>query len=58
MKKIGVTGANGFIGKALVKAGAVPIFADVTKPQQLRAEIEEKKFDVILHLAAKSVADW
>lgn len=58
MPIIGVTGANGYIGKALVKAGAVPIFADVTKPIEIDAEITGKRPDVILHLAAKSNPDW
>lgn len=58
MNIIGVTGANGYIGKALVKAGAVPIFADVTNGNEVIKEIEEKKPDIILHLAAKSNPDW
>lgn len=52
--KIGITGANGFIGKALVKKGAIPILADVTNSEEIRKEIADKKPDVILHLAAKS----
>lgn len=58
MNIIGVTGANGYIGKALVKAGAIPMFCDVTRPAEIDAEITEKKPDVILHLAAKSNPDW
>lgn len=58
MNIIGVTGASGYVGTALVKAGAVPIFADVTRPAELRDEIESKRPDVILHLAAKSDPDW
>lgn len=56
--KIGVTGANGFIGKALVKAGAIPLLCDVTKPEELESEIDHEKLDVILHLAGKSSPDW
>lgn len=55
---IGVTGANGYIGKALVKAGCLPLSFDVTRPMEIRAEIAEKKPDVILHLAAKSSPEW
>jgi dTDP-4-dehydrorhamnose reductase len=58
MKLIGVTGANGYIGKALVKAGAVPIFVDVTRPEEIESQLSLTKYDVILHLAAKSKPDW
>jgi dTDP-4-dehydrorhamnose reductase len=58
MKTIGVTGANGYIGTALVKAGAVPIFADVTNALEVEREIIAKKPDAILHLASKSDPDW
>jgi dTDP-4-dehydrorhamnose reductase len=58
MKTVGVTGANGYIGKALVKAGCLPLSFDVTKPDEIRKGLEENKPDVILHLAAKSNPDW
>jgi dTDP-4-dehydrorhamnose reductase len=56
--RIGVTGANGYIGKALVAAGAFPLSFDVTKPEEIKSGIEEVKPDVILHLASKSNPDW
>lgn len=52
------TGASGYIGKALVKAGVLPICSDVTRPIELSKEIKEKKPDIILHLAAKSDPDF
>jgi dTDP-4-dehydrorhamnose reductase len=55
---IAITGANGYIGKALLKKGAVPIFADVTEPEEIKRELEATKPDVILHLAAKSDVDY
>jgi dTDP-4-dehydrorhamnose reductase len=58
MTIIGVTGASGYIGKALVKAGAVPIFSDILHSEALEQQICEIKPDVILHLAAKSDPDW
>lgn len=56
--KIGVTGANGYIGKALVKAGVEPLCFDVGIPKDIEGELKEKKPDIILHLASKSDPDW
>ena len=56
--KVGITGPNGFIGKALVLHGCLPLHCDVAQPEKVEREISEKKPDVILHLAAKSDVDF
>lgn len=55
---IGITGPNGFIGKALVSRGCLPLHCDVAQPEDVEREISKKKPDVILHLAAKSDVDF
>ena len=56
--KVGITGPNGFIGKALISRGCLPLHCDVAQPEDVEREILEKKPDVILHLAAKSDVDF
>lgn len=56
--KIGITGPNGYIGKALVSRGCLPLHCDVTQPEDVERETVKKKPDVILHLAAKSNVDF
>lgn len=56
--KIYCTGPNGYVGKALVKAGVFPLCSDVTDKTGLEQEVAKEKPDLILHLAAKSNVDW
>lgn len=58
MKKIAVTGARGYIGSALVKAGCLPLYADVTDHEAAEAEIGSVSPDLVLHLAGKSDPEW
>lgn len=50
--KIGITGPNGYVGSALVKAGAIPLNCDVTDFVQVEDEIERVRPDIVFHLAA------
>jgi GDP-6-deoxy-D-talose 4-dehydrogenase len=65
--RVGVTGADGFTGRylamALAARGAemVPLSANLTDRQAVRAEIEAKPFDRLIHLAALAFVgteDW
>ena len=58
MEKVGVTGYNGYIGQALVKAGAIPLVCDVTNASDVEREIREKGPSQVLHLAAKSGVEF
>lgn len=56
--RIFATGANGYIGQALVKKGVEPLCFDVRNPHEIEREIKEKQPDIIIHLASKSDPDW
>lgn len=56
--KIAVTGPKGRLGSALVRTGAIPIYADITNIGQLEAEISTIDPDVIINCAAKSSVSW
>ena len=56
--KIACTGANGYVGKALVCSGVFPLNCDVTNSFEVEKAVREVKPDIILHLAAKSDVDW
>jgi dTDP-4-dehydrorhamnose reductase len=58
MKKIAVTGARGYIGKALVKAGCLPLYCDVTDYEAVEAEVCNVSPDLVLHLGGKSKPEW
>ena len=50
--KIAVTGAEGNLGKELVKRGCTPITVDITNAELIRNEIEHVNPDVLIHCAA------
>ena len=50
--KIGVTGANGFVGKELVNRGCLPIRSDILNDEELTKEIFESGVEKIIHCAA------
>lgn len=50
--KIAVTGANGTLGRELVKWGCIPIDVDITNPELIRNEIEYINPDILIHCAA------
>lgn len=56
--KIGVTGAEGNIGRRLVKMGCVPLSFDVTNQEEIRENLHRVKPNLILHLAAQTSVDW
>lgn len=56
--KIFCTGANGYIGKALVKAGVLPLMADVTNLDAVEKEMAHTRPDLVFHLAGKSSIDF
>lgn len=56
--KIAVTGPNGRLGSALVRAGVIPLFSDVTNLQEISDEITQLKPDVIINCAAKTNVLW
>lgn len=53
--RIGVTGAKGYIGQALMRQpNMVSIDGDIRDAKQIEMEIKSKKVDLVVHLAAKS----
>lgn len=58
MTKIMITGANGRIGRHLVKQGVSPFIADMTSPFEINDTMSKEKPDIVVHLAAKSNIDW
>lgn len=58
--RVGITGANGHIGRALLKKYPETFFslvADVTRPEEVEMAIKSGKPDVIVHLASVSDVD-
>lgn len=53
-----VNGAKGHIGKTLIERGCLPLFSDVRNIWEVERELQEKKPNIILHLAAKSRPDF
>lgn len=53
-----VTGADGYLGKALVKAGFGALKCDVTSRNDVERVICHSKPDLVIHLAGKSNPDW
>lgn len=56
--KVFLTGANGYIGKELVRRGYLPLSCDVTNYNFVDREITNAKPDIVLHLAGKSSPDY
>lgn len=56
--RVFVTGPNGYIGKALISRGCLPLLSDIKDAPGVEREVCEKKPDLILHLAAKSKPDF
>lgn len=57
-KKIGVTGAKGYIGRSLMlQPNMVAIEGDILDTKQIEMEIESKRPDLIVHLAAITDTD-
>ncbi len=57
MTKIGITGAQGKIGKELVSLGGIPIDGDITNEVKIKKVIEKINPDVIIHCAGLSDID-
>jgi len=57
-KIIGVTGANGRLGTALVQLGAVPIVLNITDFSACVDHFREFQYDVVINCAAKTDVDW
>jgi dTDP-4-dehydrorhamnose reductase len=55
--KIGVTGCNGRLGKALVEYGCIPLNCDVRSVSQILHELHRVNPDVIIHCAAITDVD-
>lgn len=53
-----ITGGNGYIGQALVKAGAIPLECNTDEPDSIQRAIEVQKPRFVLHLAGKSSVDF
>lgn len=60
MKKIGITGASGSIGKELLKQypNSFPLVGDVTNPHEIEMAVRSEKPDLIVHLAFLSDVDY
>lgn len=56
--KIFCTGAKGYIGKALAKAGVLPLTCDVTKLGEVEKELVDVRPDLVFHLAGKSSIEF
>ena len=58
-KRVGVTGAGGYIGQALMRQpNMVPIEGDIRDLHRMEMEIGTKKPDLIIHLAALTDTDF
>jgi len=57
MTKIAVTGWDGRLGRALVKAGCVPLECDITDPFQVKQAVKKVKPDIIINCAALTQVD-
>lgn len=56
--RIFCSGAKGYIGKALVKAGVSPLMADITNADAVDREIRRVRPDLVFHLAGKSSIEF
>lgn len=56
--RIYATGAKGYIGKALAKAGVLPLTCDVTKLGEVEKELADVRPDLVFHLAGKSSIEF
>lgn len=57
--KIGITGAVGYVGRYLMTyPDTVKIEGDVSDHKAMIAEMERKRPDLVIHLAAKTDVDW
>jgi len=54
---VGVTGPNGRLGSWLIRAGCVPMKADITKPDEVAKSIAEINPDAIINCAAWTDVD-
>ena len=57
MKRIGVTGPHGRLGRVLVSMGCIPIEADILKPDVLRVEMQKASPEIVIHAAAFTNVD-
>lgn len=55
--KIAVTGWDGRIGRALCKAGCIPLDCDITKPFEIKQAVKKVKPQVIINCAALTQVD-
>lgn len=53
-----LTGASGFIGKGLVKAGCKPLICDVREYNDVDRAVTQAKPDIVIHLAGISEPDY
>jgi dTDP-4-dehydrorhamnose reductase len=58
MRKIYVTGYNGYVGRELVRRGFLPLECDVTNQDAVERAINKAKPELLIHLASKSDVDF
>ena len=58
MKRIFISGHNGYVGKELIKRGFLPLECDITDWMSVEKAVKYAKPHLVLHLAAKSNIDW
>jgi dTDP-4-dehydrorhamnose reductase len=58
MKRIFITGYNGFLGKELLKRGFLPLECDITQQADVEKSLQKAKPALLLHLAGKSNVDY
>jgi dTDP-4-dehydrorhamnose reductase len=54
---IGITGPNGRLGRELVKRGCTPLYCDITKPDEIKEEVDRAEPTVIVNCAAYTSVD-
>lgn len=55
---IGVTGADGRVGRELVRRGCTPLECDVTKPDEVFNSIQDSRVELVIHCAAITDVDY
>src|SRR5688572_4040851 len=56
--RIGVTGAEGKVGRELVRRGCTPLVCDVTKYDEVHESILKSGVDFVIHCAAITDVDF